>query len=45
MRGSNPWIRMTSTLGDIFVVPSPDGRYLAMSREVGNTNAWMLEGF
>jgi serine/threonine protein kinase len=31
--------------GQIYVVPSPDGRYLAMSREVGTSNAWMLEGF
>jgi serine/threonine protein kinase len=29
----------------ISVVPSPDGRYLAISHEVGTSNEWMLEGF
>jgi Tol biopolymer transport system component len=31
--------------GDIWGVPSPDGRYLAIMGEVINSNVWMLEGF
>ena len=31
--------------GEIWGVPSPDGRYLAIKREVANNNVWMLEGF
>jgi eukaryotic-like serine/threonine-protein kinase len=31
--------------GDIWGIPSPDGRYLAIMGEVINSNAWMLEGF
>jgi Tol biopolymer transport system component len=31
--------------GDIWGVPSPDGRYLAIMGEVINRNVWMLEGF
>jgi eukaryotic-like serine/threonine-protein kinase len=31
--------------GDIWGVPSPDGRYLAVMGEVINSNVWMLEGF
>jgi hypothetical protein len=29
----------------IFGVPSPDGRYLAMQQGVFNSNVWMVEGF
>jgi len=31
--------------GQIWGVPSPDGRYLAILGEVTNSNVWMLEGF
>jgi hypothetical protein len=31
--------------GEIWGVPSPDGRYLAIAGEVNNRNVWMLEGF
>jgi eukaryotic-like serine/threonine-protein kinase len=31
--------------GDIWSVPSPDGRYLAIMGRVVNSNVWMLEGF
>jgi len=31
--------------GDIWGVPSPDGRYLAILGEVNNSNVWMFEGF
>jgi eukaryotic-like serine/threonine-protein kinase len=31
--------------GDIWSVPSPDGRYLAIRGNVTNSNVWMLEGF
>jgi eukaryotic-like serine/threonine-protein kinase len=31
--------------GDIWGVPSPDGRYLAILGEVTNSNVWMVEGF
>jgi hypothetical protein len=31
--------------GDIWGVPSPDGRYLAMLGSVMNSNVWMVEGF
>jgi serine/threonine protein kinase len=29
----------------IWGIPSPDGRYIAALRDVGNSNVWMLEGF
>jgi hypothetical protein len=31
--------------GDLFGVPSPDGRYLAIQASVLGANVWMLEGF
>jgi Tol biopolymer transport system component len=31
--------------GDVWGVPSPDGRYLAILGSVTNSNVWMLEGF
>jgi serine/threonine protein kinase/Tol biopolymer transport system component len=31
--------------GDLFGVPSPDGRYLAIRNSVLGGNVWMLEGF
>jgi hypothetical protein len=31
--------------GNIWGVPSPDGRYLAIRGDVINSNVWMLEGF
>ena len=31
--------------GEIWGVPSPDGRYLAILGEAVNSNVWMLEGF
>jgi eukaryotic-like serine/threonine-protein kinase len=31
--------------GNIWGVPSPDGRYLAILGEVTNSNVWMVEGF
>jgi len=31
--------------GDVWGVPSPDGRYLAILGSVMNSNVWMLEGF
>jgi hypothetical protein len=31
--------------GQIWGVPSPDGRYLAILGTVTNSNVWMLEGF
>jgi hypothetical protein len=31
--------------GHVWVVPSPDGRYLVINAETSNSNAWMLEGF
>jgi serine/threonine protein kinase len=31
--------------GEIWGVPSPDGRYLAILGEVTNSNVWMVEGF
>jgi Tol biopolymer transport system component len=30
---------------DIYAIPSPDGRYLAIEGEMRNSNVWMLEGF
>jgi len=34
-----------ATGGQIWAVPSPDGRHLAIRGDVINSNAWMLEGF
>jgi len=34
-----------ATGGEIWGVPSPDGRYLAIRLDVTNSNVWMLEGF
>jgi Tol biopolymer transport system component len=31
--------------GEIWGVPSPDGRYLAIRGDVINSNVWMVEGF
>ena len=31
--------------GEIWGIPSPDGRYLAIQGSVYNSNVWMLEGF
>jgi Tol biopolymer transport system component len=31
--------------GDVFGVPSPDGRYLAIRSSVLGGNMWMLENF
>jgi serine/threonine protein kinase/Tol biopolymer transport system component len=31
--------------GQIWGIPSPDGRYLAIRGDVRNSNVWMLEGF
>jgi hypothetical protein len=31
--------------GEIWGIPSPDGRYLAIQGSVHNSNVWMLEGF
>ena len=31
--------------GQIWGVPSPDGRYLAILGSVQNSNVWMVEGF
>jgi hypothetical protein len=31
--------------GQVWAVPSPDGRHLAISADTSNSNAWMLEGF
>jgi Tol biopolymer transport system component len=31
--------------GDLFGVPSPDGRYLAIRNSLHGGNVWMLEGF
>jgi serine/threonine protein kinase/Tol biopolymer transport system component len=31
--------------GEIWGIPSPDGRYLAIRGDVINSNVWMLEGF
>jgi hypothetical protein len=31
--------------GLIWGLPSPDGRYLAIKREVANSSVWLLEGF
>jgi Tol biopolymer transport system component len=31
--------------GPIWVIPSPDGRYLALTEAVTSGNMWMLEGF
>ena len=31
--------------GDIYGIPSPDGRYLAIPGEVINSNVWLLENF
>lgn len=40
------WQRKGSPFGFSFWgVPSPDGRYLAISGEARNSNVWMLEGF
>jgi len=33
------------TGSNIWGVPSPDGRYLAILGSVTNSNVWMLEGF
>ena len=35
----NPWHRTVDC------VPSPDGRYLAMTRWIGDANVWLLENF
>jgi Tol biopolymer transport system component len=31
--------------GNIWGLPSPDGRYLAIRGDVTNSNVWMVEGF
>jgi hypothetical protein len=31
--------------GQVWGIPSPNGRYLAILAEVNNSNVWMLEGF
>jgi WD40 repeat protein len=31
--------------GQIWGIPSPDGRYLAIRADVTNSNVWMVEGF
>ncbi len=31
--------------GQIWGIPSPDGRYLAIRSDISNSNIWMLEGF
>jgi DNA-binding winged helix-turn-helix (wHTH) protein/Tol biopolymer transport system component len=31
--------------GAVWGIPSPDGRYLAIRRDVINSNVWMVEGF
>jgi hypothetical protein len=31
--------------GEIWGIPSPDGRYLAIRAPVANSNVWMVEGF
>ena len=31
--------------GEIWALPSPDGRYLAIRADVTNSNVWMVEGF
>jgi Tol biopolymer transport system component len=31
--------------GEIWGIPSPDGRYLAIRGDVINSNVWMVEGF
>ena len=31
--------------GNVWGIPSPDGRYLAMLGQPVNSNVWMLEGF
>ena len=31
--------------GPVWGIPSPEGRYLAMSSQPLNSNVWMLEGF
>jgi serine/threonine protein kinase/Tol biopolymer transport system component len=33
------------TGGDVWGIPSPDGRYLAIRGQAINSNVWMLEGF
>jgi Tol biopolymer transport system component len=30
---------------ELWAIPSPDGRYLAINAATNNSNAWMLEGF
>jgi Tol biopolymer transport system component len=39
------WQRIFGVAGQVWAVPSPDGRYLAISAPASNSNAWMLEGF
>ncbi len=31
--------------GEIWGLPSPDGRYLAIRGDIFNSNVWMIEGF
>jgi hypothetical protein len=39
-----PW-QFKGQGGNIWGIPSPDGRYLAILGEATNSNVWMLEGF
>jgi hypothetical protein len=39
------WQHKLDINGHVWAIPSPDGRYLAISAPTSNSNAWMLEGF
>jgi Tol biopolymer transport system component len=39
------WQHKLDIGGQVWAIRSPDGRYLAISAETSNSNAWMLEGF
>ncbi len=39
------WQYKGGTGSDVWGIPSPDGRYIAILGHAANSNAWMLEGF
>jgi Tol biopolymer transport system component len=38
------WQR-NGTAGELWGIPSPDGRYVAINADVSSSNVWMVEGF
>jgi Tol biopolymer transport system component len=39
------WQHKGTAGGSLWGIPSPDGRYLAISTDITSSNVWMLEGF